>query len=357
MIRMNWTSGRQAERAGAAPRFRKEPLVVPSSVENSKAIGGYLEMEIVRGGRELYPQAMALQSARAAFLALLLAGKPRRIWMPWYICDTMTDQLPMAGVEIMRYGLDENFAVANDVELARTDWLLYVNYFGLCEPQADALLRRFDPRQVIIDNSHALFSPPRSCLAVLYSPRKFVGVPDGGYLIAGIDVPPPQTEDTGSVRRCLPLLTRAADCAESGYADFLEAQATLSNQMPLRMSRLTSGLLGAIDYADVARRRRENFDHLGSLLGSSNRCTLRMRPGDVPLSYPYVGGGPALRKHLIARRIYVPQFWPHLVDPDLPVPEFERFLANEYVPLPCDQRYDFADMDHVAVHVKQNGAF
>lgn len=314
----------------------------------NRAIGGYFELELGHRGRELYPQAMPLQSARAALLAILQAGRPSRVWIPWYICQALVDQAHAAHVDVMRYGLEEDFSVGDGVELASGDWLLYVNYFGLCDSQVDAVLARFPPERVIVDNSHAFFSTPRACLGTLYSPRKFVGVPDGGYLVASIDVPVPRDEDRASVWRCLPLLQRAAHGPEYGYAEFRHLQEGLGNQLPLQMSALSRRFLEAIDYGDVAQRRRANFEQLDSRLSRSNRFDLRSSAGAVPFAYPFVGGGESLRKSLIAKRIYVSQLWPELLDPLSGVPAFERFLANECLPLPCDQRYDGTDMDHVA---------
>jgi hypothetical protein len=313
-----------------------------------QAIGGYFELELGPHERELHPDALHFQSARAAFLALLLAGRPRKIWLPWYICNVMVEQARIADVEIARYGIDESFGIEDGVEPGQDEWLLYVNYFGMCDPQVDRALARFGAAQVVIDNSHALFSPPRNCLATLYSARKFVGLPDGGSLISRLRVPIPEHQDQGSVSRCVPLLMRASDCAEAGYAEYLKSQQTLEGQMPLRMSRLTRGFMRSIDYDAVAQRRLANFGTLDQHLAGANRCSLRLRADSVPHSYPFIGGDADLRATLLARRVYAPRFWPDL-DAERPeVPEFERFLARNCVPLPCDQRYCESDMAEMA---------
>lgn len=316
-----------------------------AAMPTGTALGSYLELDPGARRRELYPAALALQSARAALLALLRVVRPARLWMPWYVCETMFDPPAMAGVPVARYGLDENFAVAPGVELAAGDALLYVNYFGLGDGQVAAVMRRFPRDRVIVDSSHALFARPRACLGTLYSPRKFVGAPDGGYLVTAQPVPAPGAEDTGSAERCLPLLTRLGEGAEAGYAAYLRAERGLDRQEPLRMSPLTHRLLEAVDYAAVARRRKANFEVLDRALGTHNRVALRRHPGAVPLSYPFIGGNPALRQALVSARVYVPQYWPHLAGPG--APDFERHLANDCIPLPCDQRCDSAALARI----------
>jgi hypothetical protein len=320
----------------------------PDPVASAKVepIGGYFELDLRASSEELYPHALAFQSARAALLALLLRGQPRRIWMPWYLCTTMSDQAQAAGVEAVWYGLAQDLSPSADVHLQPGDWLLYVNYFGTCDANVDRVVARFPPMQVVIDNSHALYSPPRACLASIYSPRKFVGAPDGGYLVSALDVPLPAQEDEESARRCLPLLKRAAEGPEGAYAEYLSGQDTLSNQPPLRMSRLTHLLLRAVDYAAVAQRRLANFRLLQSLLGGHNGMTLSEQAG-VPLAYPFLAPNTGLHEALIASRIYVPRYWPHLLD-GKDVPAFERMLAQRCLPIPCDQRYGPEDMRRIA---------
>lgn len=302
-----------------------------------RAIGGYLELERGAGRGERYRDAPAYQSARAAFLALLLHRRPRRVWIPWYVCESMTDAARLAPVEVLRYGLAEDFTVGDDVDPGREDLLLFVNYFGLCDAVVDATLRRFGAPRVVVDNSHAYFSRPRECAGTLYSPRKFVGAPDGGYLLTSEPVAAPAAEDTLSAGRCLPLLTRLGDSAEAGYADYLASQASLEGQMPLRMSGLTRRLLASIDYDQVARRRRANYGVLEAALAHRAAFPQRRSRSAVPMSYPLMDGGPELRERLIANRVYVPRYWPHLAGEDARVPAFERHLVQHCLPLPCDQ--------------------
>lgn len=318
-----------------------------------KAIGGYLELESAPAREDFFPGMLAVQSARAALLALVLAGRPRRMWVPWYICETMVDPVRAAGVEIERFGLTEDFDIADPPSLRAGEWLLYVNYFGLCGRNVRSVLERLPPAQVVIDNSHAMFARPAGGLATIYSPRKFVGVPDGGYLASSLAVPVPQQQDEGSVERCIPLLVRAADSSESGYEAFLRSQETLVGQAPLRMSRLTHSLLRSIDYDQVAQRRRANFAALDKALRAGNSVRLDLSdPEAVPLSYPFIGGAAGLRESLLRNRVYVPRYWPQLTGDDPGIPEFERYLAHHCLPLPCDQRYDEHDMALVAALVQ-----
>jgi hypothetical protein len=115
------------------------------------AIGGYFELELPPGHGELYPNALRFQSARAAFFALLQAGRPQRIWMPWYNCETMLEPPAMAGIPVHRYRIDEQLGIGDDIEPGENDWLLYVNYHGLCDSRIDRVLARFPRERVVVD--------------------------------------------------------------------------------------------------------------------------------------------------------------------------------------------------------------
>ena len=314
-----------------------------------RAIGGYFELELPQAEASLHGDALRFQSSRAAFLALLRAGRPTAVWMPWYICDAMIEPLRMTGTPVKRYRLDPDLRV-DSADLAPGEWLVYVNYFGLCARQVDDVLNRFPRDQVLIDNAQALFAAPADCLATLYSPRKFLGVPDGGYLVTRQPVDLPSTTDDGSLQRCGHLLTRLAKDAEAGYADYAAAEESLKQQEPLRMSALTERLLAGVDYDSVRARRVENFAFLHEKLQRYNRFEFRYDEQAAPLCYPFFNAPAGVRETLRARRIYTPTYWPDVADAE-GAPDFERQLPGSTLCLPCDQRLSREDLAPMVQHL------
>jgi hypothetical protein len=317
-----------------------------SRVMNVDAVGGYFGLELPDARRALHDGALPFQSARAAFLALLQALRPRAVWMPWYVCDSILEPLRMTGIPIRRYALDERFRVAS-VDLEAGEWLFYVDYFGLCDSNVDDVLSRFPRDQIVIDRSQAFYAPPADCLATLYSPRKFFGVPDGGYLATRCAIAEPAEVDNGSVDRFAHLLKRIDAHAEAGFADYVAAEKTLGMQEPKRMSALTQRLLDSIDYETIRERRTRNYALLDAKLGAVNR--FRYRPGEVtaPLCYPFLGAPAELRRTLIEKRIYTPGYWPEVAANDS-APAFERNVAASAIFLPCDQRLAPQQLDSVS---------
>ncbi|WP_296949158.1 hypothetical protein [uncultured Massilia sp.] len=311
------------------------------------AIGGYFELELPRTGTSVHPGAYRFQSARVAFLALLRSARPARVWMPLYLCDTMYAPLREAGVVCMPYSIDARFDIATEIVLHEKDWIYYVNYFGLRDSYVDSLLERFGPKHVVVDNCQAFFSSPRDCIATIYSPRKFFGVPDGGLLLTTLPIEMPTQRDMDSLRRASYLLERLASTPEAGYASYKLAEDSLEQAMePRRMSQLTESLLATMDLDRARRQRSENFAVLHTRLGELNGCVFEEGVTNGPLCYPLLVEAPGLREHLIASRIFVATYWPDVLK-RVNERTIEAKLTKNLLPLPCDQRYVQEDMERI----------
>jgi hypothetical protein len=315
------------------------------SVVTGKEIGGYFELEVGPERNALYPEALRFQSGRAALLALLEVCRPRRVWVPNYICSSVIDVLNQAKTECRYYRIDTNLHIAEEITLLGDDILIYVNYFGVQDAYIKDLLARYAPGQVVIDCTQSLFSHPFDCLATIYSPRKFVGVPDGGLLVSSLPIQPPAVIDEGSYERILPLIKRMAFSAEAGYEEHRKADRNLGMQRPMQMSKLTHRLLGSIDFKRVADARRKNFMLLHSALASANMLVLDAQPAVAPMCYPLLTHRHGFREFLIRKRIYVPRYWEGVGQTERF--HVELFMADHIVPLPCDQRYDSDSMQQV----------
>ena len=130
---------------------------------------------------------------------------------------------------------------------------------------------------------------------------------------------------------------------------FYEAASRNNDELPaepLRMSRLTENLLRGIDYDRVRQRRSENFLRLHEALGSVN--ALPVRPAEGAFAYPLLlEKGSAVRRALIAEKIFVPTLWPNVLR-EQPEGSAAYRLAANILPLPCDQRYGAEEMAFVA---------
>jgi hypothetical protein len=227
-------------------------------------------------------------------------------------------------------------------ELREGQYILYTNYFGCMDRYCEALAERYG-RKLILDCSQALFFKPDNAARLFYSPRKFVGVPDGGCLYTDASLGSLQPDVSTS--RYAHLVGRLDEGPESAYRQFKSNDSSLSGA-PLRaMSPSTRRLLASIDYDRVKARRRSNFERLHARLGARNGFAIPEVP-DGPMVYPFLPDGTGLRDRLISEQVYVATYWP-----DVPSRcgegEVETLLTERLIPIPIDQRYGAADMDRI----------
>lgn len=321
--------------------------------ENSLPIGGYFELELPRTSTTFFSGFRKFQSARAAFSALLKTGNPKRVWVPKYICDAMLTPLINLEIEHIFYDLNDVLDISTSIELQAEDWLLYVNYFGICSQKVNSLLDRFNPEQIVLDYSQAFFAPlHHHVLATIYSPRKFFGVPDGGLLHSQLLIPQCAGTDTSSFSRMEHLLQRLGSSPEAGFAAYQRAEKCLDDlSEPKQMSLLSERILSSIDFDAVQEKRKENFQTLHHLLKNSDPLLEEINTMDTPLCYPYFSSDDALRQHLIKNKIFIATYW-HDAGMRLDAKISDRFIRN-MLPLPIDQRYGTTDMERIASIIKQ----
>ena len=280
--------------------------------EKRPAIGGYFELELAPPNPHpfLWPYEPYLyQSARAALCALLEILAPERVWIPDYNCPVIEQPLEILGIDFIKYTVSPDLSISQELSLGKGELLLFINYFGLSRSRVLEVLRTFDPSRVILDYSQAYFDPPEmDCAGTLYSPRKFFGVPDGGLLYTRHALPTPRERDISTERRTQHLLKRIDLSPEAGFADFGLADKSLSDCRPKIMSHLSERILKSIDFEKARKRRQENFYFLHNSLQSLNFMNLQLDPEYTPQCYPLLRDN-NLRELLIAKRIFVPQFW------------------------------------------------
>lgn len=314
----------------------------------NEAIGGYFASEQESGnGLGLLRDATGYQSARSAIAAFLHVVEARTVWVPHFICSAVIDALRYTGVQTRRYPLSESRGVPTDLPMDSLDWLICVDYFGLAAHACDAAIALYGGDRILVDASQALFHTPRPGVATVYSPRKFLGVPDGGLLITSRSLPrPAMADESGSASRSQHLLSRASGDVAAGYVQFQQAEASLQDCTPRAMSRRTTEMLATMNIERICRQRIDNYLQLAGDLRQYGFTIPDLPTDAVPLCCPVFDVDAAfLRRELASRKIFVPKYWPDTVVPDDdPV---GLGLRDSTLYLPCDQRYGVDDMQRV----------
>lgn len=311
-----------------------------------KAIGGYFELEKSQESLHNPLEGYLFNSCRNGFEYILRELSPDHVWVPGYTCHVMKEPLNRSKVPYSTYSLDKEFMPIVPAHLKRKEWLLYTNYFGICSKQVARLVSKF-PNNMVIDNSHAFFDGFLGGVASLYSPRKFFGLPDGGVCISKMQLNVHDLEIDDSSKRLSHLYLRRDFGPEAGYNEFLKNDASLSGLPVKRMSSLTEKLLSSAEWQGARMSRLKNFKYLHSFFSVHNELDIPLTDITTPLCYPLlVKEGASLRKRLINERIFVPQYWPEVLDFKV-LNEFEKRLLKDLVCIPIDQRYGIEEMNYI----------
>jgi hypothetical protein len=198
---------------------------------------------------------------------------------------------------------------------------------------------------LIIDNAQSFFSKPLPGIDTFYSPRKFFGVPDGGYLYTNT-ILPDNFEIDNSMERFGHLIGRIEFGAEVSFSEFKKNEQQFCNQTIKYMSKITQCLLQNIDYECIAKIRKNNFQFLHEKLAAKNQLNIDLKNESIPMVYPYYSNDFGLRERLLKNKIFVATYWPTLLD-TCDKNSVEYKISRQLIPLPIDQRYDVNDLSRL----------
>ncbi len=313
------------------------------------AIGGYFSLE-QGSGKLKFGNAFLLNSGHAGLELLLRHRQPRLVYLPCYTCQTVVDTVIRCGPQIQFYQIDHGFEPLIPDNPPDDALVLLTNYFGLLDHRVDYWAGRLE--NVVIDNAQAFYATPPQDVAAFSSPRKFFGVPDGGLLWSTEAIRLPEARDK-SFTRMAHLLHRIEEGPESGYREFQAAEAGLGSAPAKRMSAITQQLLSGINLEMVRQARLANYRLLHEKLGALNECRILAFERGCPMVYPFLYSRRSLHAELAGRRIFVPRYWPDVLERCNHEELWERTLTEHLLPLPIDQRYGDEDMHRIIENVTE----
>ena len=321
-------------------------------------IGGFLPLELPKGVVERQPTlshlegAIGYHSGRSAMIELVRASGASEVILPAWTCPVVWETLAEAGIPVIRYRV---------LKTLQPDWIQILShacrnavvilnsYFGVFGPAREMIaeLRRATGTRVLLDLAQSLYETCPDTCAAFYSPRKFVGIPDGGLLVvggeSGFETPPPPSETVDQdffARRLSCLGLRGEYASREAWDLYRDTEAEMQAG-PVAMSTLSGRLLRSLDHGLMAARRKANCEALCRTFGIASECFGR----SIPLCFPLLLDHPVegLREKLVEVGILVPHYWPG-------VPP-EADLGVGILALPLDQRYLPADMEEMGRRV------
>ncbi|MDA3731280.1 hypothetical protein PBV87_07280 [Niameybacter massiliensis] len=317
-------------------------------------IGSFLELAFDQG-HEYYtgPNVARLNTGRAAIYHAMCVLECDTLWLPYYQCDTVRNFLKQKNIKLKFYKIDSYF---NPIHLSPLEGeaVLLVNYFGIMSNKRMQSLASLYSH-VIIDNAQAFFSAPiEQCLNV-YSARKFIGVPDGAYVIG--ENANRQMDTYGqdySADTSLFLLQRIENGCEATYTSRMINEKRLDYADVLCMSKLSHTILDSVNYKINREKRVENFKLARGLFDGLNQLDVGTYWDDtcIPMVYPLVIERDNLLEELQKSKVFQGHWWGYLLH-ELQEDTFEYYLSRYIIPITIDQRYGQEALEFMAAIIKE----
>jgi hypothetical protein len=312
-----------------------------------KEIGGYFGFEELISN-EYYKILTPLNTGRNALLYILRARNIKKLYLPYYLGNSISNMCKKYGYEVEFYQITSEFLPILNKKLLSDEYLYIVNYYGQLTDEIIIKLKK-QYAQIILDNTQAFFHKPLLGIDTIYTCRKFFGTPDGAYLATDRKLEEELFIDVSN-SRMNHILGRYEGKASDYYNAFKENEESFAMESLKKMSKLTHNILGAIDYKKVYEIRESNYNYLEKELGIHNNLKLVTPQG--PFAYPlYVENGIWVRTILAKNNIYVPMLWSN-VTAEMSNESIEYQYAANILPLPCDQRYGVTDMNIIIRNLK-----
>ena len=210
-----------------------------------------------------------LNNARNCLRLFLRNANASSVFVPFELCTIVANSIRLENLQVKFYHIDNNFTpILNTKSLSSNDFLLYPNYFGVCEKQATTLAENFP--NFIYDATQSFFSQPKG-IATIYSLRKFFPIPDGGILctnlpIKNIDALKPETFN--------PQLN-SYDVWNFNYTEFLKNELKFNRTNEIKtISPQSLELFKSINSLNERDLREKNYKILHNFFKAKNKIPL-----------------------------------------------------------------------------------
>jgi len=306
-------------------------------------------------------------------IALKYKGKYRQLLLPALCCPSMAASFEMNGYDTSYFKLNQD--ISADFEdllskIQKNTILLYMNYFGIPSLTDSHLIHIREQYQDIIiieDRTHDIFIDRSKQFIPDYticSIRKWLAIPDGGILYSRFkqtDFPRIKDAYFGDTRKDallikseyiksgdinLKTLYRNKLSTANGYLDINKDVADISDE--------SGKLLKNIDFEKISQRRCENIQVMSEMIKEiSSMKSILTDTNQSALYYPIlIENRDIIQQKLAVKNIYCPVIWP-LPKMAEGVCELSDYIASHMLALPCDQRYNIDDIEHIITVLKE----
>lgn len=210
--------------------------------------------------------------ARNCLKYIIRAYGIKEIFVPYYSCNSVWKALREEDCRLHFYNIDNHFEPIQ--KLPEDAYILYINYFGLCEDICKKLSYIYP--NLIIDNTQSFYSKPIG-LASFNSLRKFFKVQNGAYLHINKLIDCEFSTDN---------LTIDVVLMHENYEKFVQNELLLNHQEIKYISPIVEKQMRNIDFNKDTKQRIKLFKKYSEIFSKYNNLSFSLNC-QVPYCYPF----------------------------------------------------------------------
>jgi len=317
-----------------------------------KRIGGFFELEIIKGNSLYHDNAIKLSTGRACLNYILKVIQPTKVYLPFYCCDALFDPMVLNNIDYEFYPINNQLEIQKLPNLKSNEIIIYTNFFGIKKKYVKKLIKIFNDK-LILDDTHSFFTKGYKTNNFSFtSARKYFGVPDGAFLYT----PKHIKLDLNIEKNCSISVQhnvhRLIGLNDKAYMEFAEYEKMLGSDID-SISLLSEKILSTIDYDSIRKRRDENFNYFHKEFGGINKLKINKNEIDS-FCYPLLLNKSIDKKKLYHEEIFIPNLWldTHYREQKDNFP-LECMFSQDILPLPIDHRYLVKDLRRVSDTIKK----
>ncbi len=332
-----------------------------------KPIGGFFEIEVVESDLCIESDSVLkhwvscdahglFSTARSVILALKEELNTVNVWIPEIYCDVFEGINHVKIYRLLKNSFDPDIQFLSE-NVKQNDIVVVVDYFGT---EVSEVFKEYAKQETYVnwvqDSSHNLRPLRDWADFTLFSPRKLLGVADGGVLVQNnikrevINFSNWNVDSTYSQQIIAPFLRLVTPQYSNLYNLYRTEESKLDYKLRT-MSEFTQWQLHHTSMHDKISKRRENFNTLREEFDELLPSGLCFNPETIPFGYPiYIQNRDEIQKKLSEVFIFAPIHWKSLINS-----KSHRQVEHEKMTLtiPCDHRYSTEEMEYIKSNLKK----
>ncbi len=258
---------------------------------------------------------LKFNTARNCLRYIIQVYNIKEMFIPYYICPAVRNSILKENCKLKFYNIDKKFYPKQ--EFNEDDFILYPNYFGVCNDIIDKISLKY--KNLIIDNAHSFYSSPKG-IATFNSLRKFFPkLKDGAFLYIKKIIDGEQLYGCDTrLNKIFPKDDYFYDFEKMNFEEMCKNEIRLDNSDIKVISDCTLKYFYNIDIEKEKSLRYQKFRNYYSKYKYENLLKINITAETIPFALPYLARSKEkadeLVNNLSKRNINIYRYWNNLPD-------------------------------------------